>query len=138
MIIDLKKYREHGYLKALRFIALKMFYNQSQKVSLDNKLVKSENLFRNYPRLISKDNNQILCISCALCEKACPEDCIEIKSSGVSEDLKAGPRPHSFKIDLSKCSRCMTCIDVCPTNALDNNGVYSVDEFVHTKELLSN
>ena len=47
------------------------------------------------------------CIGCKLCEKVCPSDAIEVKST----DKKA-------KIETSICLQCTNCQQVCPKDAI--------------------
>lgn len=78
--------------------------------------------------------NLDICISCGLCQKACPIDCI------IIEDVKADKRkvqgtksdkestktkePIRFDIDMGKCMFCGLCSDPCPTGA-----IYHTNEF---------
>lgn len=67
------------------------------------------------------------CISCRICELACPIDCI------VIEDVKTQKRtvkamdgtdttklrdPVRFDIDLAKCMFCGLCVEPCPTGSI--------------------
>jgi len=54
-----------------------------------------------------------VCISCDMCVRACPSDCISLESVRNPEtkrkDLKW------YKIDFAKCNYCRLCEEICPT-----------------------
>lgn len=52
-----------------------------------------------------KKNCGVACISCKMCERACPYDAIHVKDNLAS-------------IDYSKCTDCMMCVEKCPTKAI--------------------
>jgi NADH-quinone oxidoreductase subunit I/NAD(P)H-quinone oxidoreductase subunit I len=67
------------------------------------------------------------CISCLLCEKACPIECIKIEDVRIEKimitasDGKPTPKvkePTRFDINLYKCMYCGLCVDPCPTGAI--------------------
>jgi NADH-quinone oxidoreductase subunit I/NAD(P)H-quinone oxidoreductase subunit I len=69
-----------------------------------------------------------ICISCLLCERACPIDCIKIEDAKIDKilvtsalDGKATPKikdPTRFDINLYKCMYCALCVEPCPTGAI--------------------
>jgi NADH-quinone oxidoreductase subunit I/NAD(P)H-quinone oxidoreductase subunit I len=68
-----------------------------------------------------------ICISCLLCEKACPIECIKIQDVRIEKlmitdvDGKATPKvkePTLFDINMYKCMYCGLCVDPCPTGAI--------------------
>jgi formate hydrogenlyase subunit 6/NADH:ubiquinone oxidoreductase subunit I len=64
------------------------------------------------------------CITCKLCEKACPVDCFVIDGERT-EDNKL--RPSRFDIDLTKCIYCSLCTRACPTDCLTMTDDFEVD-----------
>lgn len=69
-----------------------------------------------------------ICISCHLCARACPIDCIAIEDvKGVKTSVmsRTTGKPNakvkystSFLIDISKCMFCGLCVEPCPTGAI--------------------
>ncbi|MBF0197788.1 MAG: NADH-quinone oxidoreductase subunit I [Planctomycetes bacterium] len=79
----------------------------------------------NYRGLLDVDLE--ICISCKLCEKACPIDCILIEDVKIDKKQIVGRNgkstmkmksPIQFDIDNSKCMFCGLCVDPCPTGAI--------------------
>lgn len=138
MIINLSKYKKHGYLKAFGFIFVKMFLSQNQKLSWLQDHEAESLLFKSYPRLLDSEDNEKACISCLVCQDLCPAKCITIKSESRSEDFSSGPRPKSFKIQLKDCTRCAICVDVCPTSVLDMQGKYRMEDFDYPVDIKIN
>ena len=69
--------------------------------------------FRGPVELVPAEENPALsrCISCMMCVKACPSDCLTV----VKGEIKA---PKQWLSDFSLCSLCGTCVEVCPAGAL--------------------
>jgi len=55
-----------------------------------------------------------LCIGCGLCEDTCPE-VFEIKDDGLSYVINDDPDPELT-------DRIQECIEICPTDAISNEG----------------
>lgn len=60
------------------------------------------------------------CISCSMCAKACPVDCITVESMRGADKKLVLLR---FDVDAGRCMYCGLCVEVCPPKSL-----------VHTQE----
>jgi NADH-quinone oxidoreductase subunit I len=86
------------------------------------------------------------CVSCQICEKECPPQCIHIeKSKDKKPDFvgKMQAYPAVFNIDVSVCMSCQICVEVCPFDAIRMDKVYELSTsnrfggLLYTKEELA-
>lgn len=73
--------------------------------------------YRAEHRLMLRDNGEIRCTSCMLCQTICPADCIEILAE-ESEFKSIEKRPKEFYINELRCIFCGLCAEVCPCDAI--------------------
>ena len=78
---------------------------------------------RNFPFLVFDGEDPekgLRCVSCKICEKECPPQCIYIVPE---RDENGRPRKHPkvFDIDISVCMSCQICVEVCPFDAIKMN-----------------
>ena len=73
--------------------------------------------YRAEHRLMLRENGDIRCTSCLLCQTICPANCIEIlpEESPVKTIEK---RPLEFFINELRCIFCGLCVEVCPCDAI--------------------
>lgn len=59
------------------------------------------------------------CVACTLCEKACPNGSITIKSQTVTtDDGKKKKLLTEYIYDLGDCMFCQLCVNACPHDAI--------------------
>tara|TARA_Y100000389_G_scaffold168063_1_gene173564 strand:- start:214 stop:639 length:426 start_codon:yes stop_codon:yes gene_type:complete len=129
MIIHLKKYKEHGYLKAIWLMFLKVFINTKYKLLQESNASTNSACHYKYPgRKLDFEGNWN-CTTCYLCSDICPSKCIQISGEKNQGQLTEGKAPKALIIGLKSCTQCMLCIDVCPTAALVLHPSYSDSDF---------
>lgn len=68
------------------------------------------------------------CVSCKICEKECPPQCIFIVQDRDAAG-KALKRPKVFNIDISVCMSCQICVEVCPFDSIRMDQEYELSSF---------
>ena len=70
-----------------------------------------------------EDPGQTRCISCQICVRACPGNCLTVtKGAG-------GKAPSVYKYDFTLCCLCAACVESCPAGAIRfSHKVYMVAE----------
>ncbi|MDR1080281.1 MAG: 4Fe-4S binding protein [Deltaproteobacteria bacterium] len=59
------------------------------------------------------DESRTRCISCQMCAKGCPGNCIKVVKG------TEGKLPSTWVYDFSLCCLCGACVEVCPASAID-------------------
>jgi len=65
-----------------------------------------------------------VCISCDMCVRACPSDCISLESQRNPETKRKDL--NWYAIDFAKCNFCRLCEEICPTKP---KSVYHTDAY---------
>jgi Fe-S-cluster-containing hydrogenase component 2 len=72
--------------------------------------------------------NENICIECHQCEETCAK--AFFKSPDISKSSIKVQRDKSANINITTCTQCGECIDVCPVLAIsrDKNGIVRIDK----------
>ncbi len=93
---------------------------------------------RNFPFLVYDGENPevgMRCVSCKICEKECPPQCIFIIQDRDAAG-KALKRPKVFNIDISVCMSCQICVEVCPFESIRMDQVYEAGAYDRFSDLI--
>ena len=102
-------------LRGLRTTFFKMFERPMTRQYPEEPLPVDE-VTRGQPRLVVKEDGNIACVSCGLCEAACPAYAITI--DGGETDRPIEREPERFEIDMLRCILCGFCEEACPKDAI--------------------
>ncbi|MCP5559254.1 MAG: 4Fe-4S binding protein [Verrucomicrobiaceae bacterium] len=122
-----------GILRGLKETARNVIGSFREKdrlptVMYPEETVKTKENFRTFPFLVYDGDHAmpgLRCVSCRICEKECPPQCIFIIQER-DENNKAVKHPRVFDIDFSVCMQCGICAEVCPFDAIKMDNIYEL------------
>ena len=80
--------------------------------------------------LYDKQVDEIVCVGCRICERACPDHCIAMTTEKYTGDKTAKKNiVTQYWIDLGRCSYCGICVEVCPFDANEMTHHYEVTSY---------
>ncbi|HEY8496713.1 MAG TPA: NADH-quinone oxidoreductase subunit I [Limnochordales bacterium] len=96
--------------------------------------------YRGIPVLLSDEEGNLKCVSCELCAKACPVNCIEIQSHRDNQTRKKVL--DVYNLDSTWCMYCGLCVEACPFDALAMSdqfelASYDLPGLVYTRDQLA-
>lgn len=74
--------------------------------------------------LMDSETGTHTCISCGMCQKGCPSNCITVKSKKVP-GVK-GKVLTAYILDFTTCSLCGQCVENCKPAAIDFSNEYNL------------
>ncbi len=129
MKIETKKYFENlykGFYTALKGMAVTFRHLGRKPITVCYPEINVEKeLPQRYRGILDVELD--ICISCKLCVRGCPIDCIKIedvKCEKTPVPTKDGKKmfkmraPILFNVDIAKCMFCGFCQEACPTGAI--------------------
>ncbi len=93
----------------------KLFEKKITRQYPEEPLPKDE-VTRGQPRLVVKDDGNLACVSCGMCEIACPAYAITIDGGETEREIER--EPQRFEIDMLRCILCGFCEEACPKDAI--------------------
>lgn len=73
---------------------------------------------------MNPEDGQHKCISCMMCERACPSNCITVRAEKPEGAKKK--ELVEYHLDFTKCSLCANCVEACPTGAIEFSHEYNL------------
>ncbi|MBI1380660.1 MAG: 4Fe-4S dicluster domain-containing protein [Planctomycetaceae bacterium] len=101
--------------RALSLTFRNMFQREITRQYPEEPLPKTE-VTRGQPRLVELEEGSLACVSCGLCEAACPAYAITIDGGETENFIEREPK--LFEIDMLRCILCGFCEEACPKDAI--------------------
>ncbi len=102
-------------VRGLSITLRKMFEKRATRQYPEEPLVKSA-VTRGQPRLAVNPDSTVRCVSCGMCEAACPAYAITIDGHETEREIER--EPERFDIDMLRCILCGFCEEACPKEAI--------------------
>ncbi len=118
-------------------ITFKEFFKPVVTVPYPYKTIKMSERYRGHTELVEDEEGKPKCISCGMCQRACPSKSISLASKSVEYEvevkgeMKTKKKKVLTKYDLNftTCSLCGQCVESCSVGALTFSKDYNLASF---------
>jgi len=100
------------------------FFKPTVTVQYPYQTLKMTNRYRGHIELIANEEGKPNCISCMMCQRACPSGCISLAGEKVEGQKKKALT--KYVLDFTKCSLCGSCVESCKFNAIEYSKEYNL------------
>ncbi len=100
------------------------FFSPTVTVQYPYQTLTMTNRYRGHIELISNEEGKPKCISCMMCQRACPSGCISLAGKKVEGQKKKVL--SKYTLDFTKCSLCGSCVESCNFDALEYSKEYNL------------
>jgi NADH-quinone oxidoreductase subunit I len=115
-------------------ITFKEFFKPVVTVPYPYETLKMCERYRGHVELIEDEEGEPKCVSCGMCQRACPSGCISLASKSVEYEamvkgeMKTKKKKVLTKYDLNftTCSLCGLCVESCNFEALTFSKEYNL------------
>ena len=97
-------------------LTLRYFFKKKYTINYPHEKGPISPRFRGEHALRRYEGGEERCISCKLCESACPAQAISIEGAPREDD--GSRRTLKYDIDMTKCIYCGLCQEACPVDAI--------------------
>lgn len=106
-------------------ITIREFFKPTVTLQYPHESLKMTPRYRGHIELVrDPETGTHRCISCGMCQKNCPSDCITVKSE-KREGVK-GKVLTQYILNFTTCSLCGQCVENCKPNALQFSKEYNL------------
>ncbi len=118
-------------------ITFKEFFKPVVTVSYPFETIKMSDRYRGHIELVEDEDGNPKCVSCGMCQRACPSGCISLASKSVKYEvevkgeMKTKKKKVLVKYDLNftTCSLCGQCVESCNFGAIEFSKEYNLASF---------
>ncbi len=115
-------------------IPLREFFKPVVTVPYPYKTLTMSERFRGHTELIEDDEGKPRCVSCGMCQRACPSACISLASKTVEYEamvkgemkMKKKKVLIKYELNFTTCSLCGQCVESCNFGALTFSKEYNL------------
>jgi NADH-quinone oxidoreductase subunit I len=115
-------------------ITFREFFKPVVTVPYPYKTIKMCKRYRGHIELIENEEGKPKCISCGMCQRACPSGCISLASKSVAYEVEVKGEMKTkkkkvltkYNLDFTTCSLCGLCVTSCNFDAITFSQEYNL------------